>query len=126
LFGKFKYRREKVMKFEYKNFSCDVDLFRNGDDLLVKFFDASKEQKEEEIHDLVFVDPGFGYLFLKYKGDGGLLGGFLDEDVFSTDELVNAAINFLESLSPMSNICYVPHHVERIKRTSYVEYNGEY
>jgi hypothetical protein len=114
------------LKFEHKDFSCDADMFSKGNDILVKFFDSSKEQLEEEIVNLVIVDPGYGYLFLKFKGDGALLGGFLDEDVFSSDELVDAAIDFLKRLSPLSNKCYVPHHVERVKRTSFVEYNGEY
>lgn len=114
------------MKFEYKDFSCDVDIFYKEDDLIVRFYNSSIEPKEEEIIDLVIVDSGFGYLYIKFKGDAALIGGFLDEDVFSSDELVDAAIDFIENLSPKARNIYIPHHVDRVKRTSFVEYNGEY
>ncbi len=114
------------MKFEYGSFSCDVDIFQKNDDILVKFYDSNLEQDENEIVNLVIVNPGFGYLFLKFKGDSGLLGGYLDENIFKSDELVNAAINFLEDLSPLANSAFIPYHVDRVKLTSYVEYNGEY
>lgn len=114
------------MKFEFEAFSCDVDTFYNGNDLLVRFYDSSKEQKEDEISNLVIVDPGYGYLYIKFKGDAGLLGGFLDEKVFSSDELVDAAIDFIQCLTPLSNNIYLPYHVDRVRLTSYVEYNGEY
>ncbi|WP_099192374.1 hypothetical protein [Tepidibacter mesophilus] len=114
------------MKFEYESFSCDVDIFYREHDILVRFYDSSREQNEDETVNLVIVDPGYGYLLMKFKGDGGLLSGYLDETVFSSDELVYAAIEFLESLSPLSEEVYLPHHVDRVKLTSYVEYNGEY
>jgi hypothetical protein len=115
------------VRFELKSFSCDVDVFNKGNDLLVRFYDSSKEQSEEEIINLIIVNPGYGYIFLKYKGDSsGLLGGFLDEEVFSSDEMVEAAISFVEDLSPLSKSVYVPYHVDRVSLTSYVEYNGEY
>ncbi|CUU48881.1 hypothetical protein [Clostridium beijerinckii] len=50
----------------------------------------------------------------------------LNERIFSSDELVDAAIDFVESLSPLSEYAYIPHHVDRVKLTSFVEYNGEY
>ena len=68
--------------FEYKSFSCDVDIFRNGDDLVVRFYDKSQEHSEEEIVDLVIVEPGYGYICLKFKGDDGLVSGFLDKNIF--------------------------------------------
>ncbi|GAA0741541.1 hypothetical protein [Clostridium oceanicum] len=114
------------MKFVYENFSCDVDIFYREQDILVRFYNSSKEQNEDEIDNLVIVHPGYGYLLLKFKGDAGLLSGYLEETVFSSDELVDAAIEFLENLSPLSGKVYLPHHVDRVKLTSYVEYNGEY
>ncbi|WP_297429866.1 hypothetical protein [Clostridium sp.] len=114
------------MKFEYKNFSCDVEIFKKDLDILVRFYDKSNEQNEDEIVNLVIVDPGYGYLLLKFKGNSGLLSGYLNESIFSSDELVDAAINFIESLSPLSEYAYIPHHVDRVKLTSFVEYNGEY
>ena len=114
------------MKFLYRDFSCDVDIFKNGDDILVRFYDKRKEQKAEEIINLVIVDPGYGYISLKFKGEDGLMGGFLWEDVFSDEGMVNAVIEFVESLSPKSENAYIPHHIDLVKKEGYVEYNGEY
>lgn len=114
------------MRFEHGSFSCDVEIFYKESDVLVRFYDSSNEQKEDEIVNLVVVDSGYGYIMLKIKGDAGLLSGFLIESVFSSDELVEAAINFVETLSPLSGKIYIPHHVDRIKATSFIEYNGEY
>ncbi|WP_158082249.1 hypothetical protein [Paenibacillus ferrarius] len=61
------------------------------------------------------------------KGDdSSLLSGFLDERVFLTDDMVEAAINYIEGLSQNAQNRYIPNHVARIKQTSIVEYNGEY
>lgn len=114
------------MKFIYKDFSCAVDIFSKEKDILIRFYDASREPDERDIFNLVIVDSGFGYLLLKYKGDSGLLSGYLDEHIFLSDEMVDAAIDFIESLSPFSSSAYIPHHIDRVKLTSYVEYNGEY
>lgn len=115
------------MKFTFENFSCDVDIFYRDQDIVARFYDSSKEQNKDEIINLVLVDPGYGYLHLKLKGDdAALLSGFLDESVFLTDDMVEAAINYIEGLSPHSKNRYIPNHVARIKQTSYVEYNGEY
>ena len=114
------------MKFEYGTFSCDVEVFRKNQDLLIRFYNKSTEQDEDEIVNLVIVDPGYGYLLLKTKGDGGLLSGYLDENIFSSDELVDAAIEFIQSLTPLSKSIYIPYHVNLVKTTSFIEYNGEY
>lgn len=114
------------MKFEYQKFSCNVDVFHRGLDMIVRFYDGSREPEEEDIVDLVIADPGYGYLILKYKGDAALLSGFLNESVFASDEMVEAAIDYVERLSPHCQSVYMPYHVSRFKPTSYVEYNGEY
>lgn len=114
------------MKFEYESFSCDVDVFYKENDVLVRFYDSSKEQSGDEIIDLVIVEPGYGYLLIKYKGDAALLSGLLDENIFSSDELIEAAIEFLEGLSKVSGDIYTPYHIDRVRLTSYLEYNGEY
>lgn len=31
-----------------------------------------------------------------------------------------------KDLSPLAKSVYIPHHVDRVKLTSFVEYNGEY
>lgn len=91
------------MKFEYKNFSCDLDVFYKKNDILVRFYDGLKEQSEEDIVNCVIVDSGYGYLFLKYKGDAALIGGFLDDEVFVSDDMIEAAIEFLKGLSANIN-----------------------
>ncbi len=114
------------MKFIYENFVCDTDVFSDGDNLTVRFYDKEKEHSEEQIHDLVIVEPGYGYICLKFKGVEGLLSGFLDETIFLTDEIICKAVEFVENLSPKSSSAYIPHHIRRVRLTSYVEYNGEY
>lgn len=114
------------MKFIFNSFSCDVEIFNKDENIVVRFYDKSKEQNEDEIINLVLVDPGYGYLCLKIKGESALLSGFLNESVFISDEMVEAAISFIEVLSPRTKNSYMPYHIARIKQTSYVEYNGEY
>lgn len=114
------------MKFTYKDFSCDVDIFYSGDDILLRFYDSSKEQTEKQIHDLVIVDSGYGFLCLKVKGGFGLLSGYLDRAVFSDSEVVDAALEFLESLSPKCRGGCIPNHVDLVDLADYTEYNGEY
>ncbi len=82
------------MKFSHNKLSCDTEIYYKDKDIIVRFFDSSKEQEEDDI-----IDPGYGYLCLKYKGDAALLSGFLDEDVFSSDDYIDAAISFIEVLS---------------------------
>lgn len=112
-------------KFQHEDFSCDVDVFTNGDDLLVRFYDKTTEQTEDEICNLVIVNPGYGVICLKFKGNDGLLSGFLDHSVFSEATVVSA-INFVENLSPRSANAYIPHHVRIFNAKSFIEYNGEY
>ena len=112
-------------KFQHEDFTCDVDVFTKRDDMLVRFYDRSAEQEEEDIHDLVIVSPGYGYISLKFKGDEGLLSGFLDEAVF-TKAAVLKAIDFVVRLSARSENAYIPHHVRLFKVTTCIEYNGEY
>lgn len=114
------------MKFTFESFSCDVDVFLKDQDIIIRFYDRSREQEEEEIINLVIVDPGFGYLCLKVKGEDALLSGYLDESIFQTNEIVDAAIEFIQDLSPSTKNCYMPYHVALFRRTSFIEYNGEY
>lgn len=117
---------EDAMQFSYNNFTCDIDVFYHEDDVMVRFYDRAKEQSEEEITDLVLVDSGYGFLCLKYKGDGGLLSGYLDKKFFSSEEMVDAAISLLEKISPQAQNIYLPYHIDLVELTNYVEYNGEY
>ena len=114
------------MKFKFEHFVCNLDIFKRDHDLLVRFYDSSKEQEEIDIVNLIIVEPGYGYICLKLKGDDSLLSGFLDEDIFSNPEMVEAAICFLESLSPLSSSAYIPYQIDLISRKSFIGYNGEY
>ncbi len=114
------------MKFTYKDFSCDTEVYKNNDNVIVKFFDQNKEHKYGQIINCVIVDPGFGYINFKLIGEGSaLLSGFLDETVFNSNELINSAIDFVENITKAED-CYTPHHVCKIKINGYVEYNGEF
>ncbi|MNI54970.1 hypothetical protein D3C73_1098930 [compost metagenome] len=75
---------------------------------------------------MVVLDSSFGYLYLKFKGDAALLSGYLNEIIFSSDEMVDAAIEFVVELAPQSKNLYMPYHISRVRETSFVEYNGEY
>ncbi len=114
------------MEFKYEKFSCEADVFKDAENLVVRFYNKGNEQNEQQIRNLVIVDQGYGYLCLKFKGQDGLLSGFLDENIFSTDEMISKAVEFVENLSPKSKNAFIPHHISRVKFTSYVEYNGEY
>ena len=57
------------MQFESHTFKCDVDIYRSNDGVAVRFYDRSREQSEDQIVNLVIVQPPFGYLSLKYIGD---------------------------------------------------------
>lgn len=114
------------MKFTYNLFSCDVDTFTQNDTVIFRFYDGSRIQTEEEIVNLVIVDPGYGYLCLMMKGNSALLSGYLDEAIFHSKEMVDAAIQFVEETTPEVRNVYMPYHIARVKKASYVEYNGEY
>lgn len=113
------------MKFVFKKFECDVDIFRNEDDILVRFYDKSLEQEEKDIINYVIVDSGFGSICLKFKGEDALLSGVLYKNVFQSVDIISAAIDFVEKLSPKSEFAYIPHHINLVSNESYVEYNGE-
>jgi len=112
------------MKFTYNQFSCDIDVFENKKDIVMRFYDCSKEQNEGQIGNLVIVDSGYGFLCLKIKGDCGLLSGFLDKNIFSSEEMIDAVIDFIKNLFPEIEPVY--YHVDCVKLTGYNEYNGEY
>ena len=114
------------MQFQHEGFSCEVDIFTSDAGLVARFYDKAREHQERDIINLVVADPGYGYLCLKRQGEAGLLSGFLSEQVFASDDCISQAIEFVESLAPWTKSAYVPHHVDRIRPTTFVEYNGEY
>ena len=114
------------MIFNYKNFSCQAEKYKLDDkSFIIKFFDKNKEHSESEIKDYVVVDAGYGYISLKFKGEDALLSGFLDESIFTDENMIDSAIEFVESLSPFSKNAYIPYNVMTIKITGSIEYNGE-
>ncbi len=114
------------MTFSYKKFSCNFEVFYSGEDILIRFYDDLKEQSEHELVNLVIVDSGYGFLCLKAKGDSAILSGYLNRNVFTSDEMVFAAIDLVENISPKYKNAYVPYHIELVKQDRYLEYNGEY
>lgn len=114
------------MKFEYEGFSCDVDVLRNEEKAIVRFYDRAKERSEKEIVNLVIVDPGYGFLTITFQGNCGLAGGFLDADVFTSNEMADAAVEFAINCFPENADGYIPYHADRVRKVDYVEYNGEY
>lgn len=48
------------MKFIFGSFSCDVDVYYKDQDILLRFYDSSREQNDEDINNLVIVDPDSG------------------------------------------------------------------
>ncbi|GAB5526073.1 MAG: hypothetical protein Roseis2KO_39450 [Roseivirga sp.] len=113
------------MRFINENRVCNVDVFKNGKDTVVRFYDQSREPVEKEIIDFVEVDPGFGYLSLKFRGKEALLSGFLDEDFFASQSSVETAIDFIKQLCPGAWNAYVPYHIRKMKYSDLIEYNGE-
>jgi len=115
------------MVFRHKTFSCYAEKYAlDSNSFIIKFFDLKKEHDAADIKDYVLVDPGYGYLCLKYKGEDALLSGFLEETIFNSEEIIAAAIDFVESLSPISSNAYIPHNIMKVSFTGSVEYNGEY
>lgn len=51
------------MKFEYKNFSCDAEIFKKDFDILVRFYDKSNEQ-----NDKILLSSRFASTFDHKKG----------------------------------------------------------
>jgi len=113
------------MKFIYNSFICDVDVFRSDNNVVIRFYDSIKEQSEEQIRDLTIVDSGYGFLCFKRKGESGLVSGFLDNKIFSSDKIINEAVDFLERCCNVS-WGHVPYHIDRFSLVDYCEYNGEY
>ena len=116
----------KKTKFECGDFSCDVAIYKNGKDIVVRFYDKEAEHTEEEICNYVVVAAGYGYLCLHLKGEmAGLLSGFLVGEIFTTNAMMSSAIEFVLNLIPDAHNRYIPYNVHKIEKTGYVQYNGE-
>ena len=114
------------MEFSHGDFACAADIYRDGNDIVVRFYNSEREHTAQQIVDHVAVDLGYGYICIKFKDEyGGLLSGVLDDRYFNSDTMVKAAIEFVENLSPLARTVYLPHHVVRFQSVAYIEYNGE-
>ena len=119
--------QSKRARFEYKSAACEVDIFRQGRNIILRFFDPSKEQTPEQMINLVIVNDSYGFLHLKYIGEhSAIIDGYLNESFFFEPRMVQAAIDLIFELFPEAESAYVPHHVSTVKITGYDEYNGEY
>jgi len=117
---KFKFKQEG-----YEEKECDVEIFKNENGIVVKFFNKNVEPKEDEMRDYVFVDTGYGYISLKQKGEDGILSGFLKKDFFSNELIILQASDFVESLNPEMKDAYIPHNFERIQKYDSLTWTGE-
>ena len=115
-----------VLSFEADGLRCAVAVYRNATGFVLRFYDAARHPPAAPLKNLVLVDPGHGYLCLTQVGDDAVLSGLLDETVFGTDALVAQALAFAERQWSGAANAYLPHHVSRVRLTTYVEYNGEY
>ncbi len=117
---KFKFKQDG-----YKEKECDVEIFKNDNGLVVKFFNKELEPDENKICDYVYVDAGYGYLSLKRKGEDGILSGFLNKDFFSNESIILQVRDFVELLDPDMEDAYVPYNFERIQKFDSLTWTGE-
>ncbi len=112
-------------KFKSHECSYDAEFFLNENSCMIRFYDSKNEEYGEDLHDLVIVEPSYGFLLVQYIGEDAVLSGTLNEKYFSKD-MVEDIICFLEdNLSRCRNI-YFPYHIDFISVSDYDEYNGEY
>ena len=115
-------------KFDVKGYNkkeCDVEVFKNENGIVVKFFDKNIEPQDDKIVDYVFVDAGYGYVSLKRKNEDGILSGFLQKDFFSNESIIHRIKDFVEQLMPEMKDAYIPYNFERITMFDSLNYTGE-
>lgn len=129
----------EVVEYE-ENSDYTVCYARKEKLRMVRFYARNKEQKGETIGNYVYVNPSYGYISIKdktvkisnytqegvlesqHQESGGLISGFLDERVFTSEEMVKAAVYFLIDLIGDNGYYY---NLSLVKTVSFVEYNGE-
>jgi hypothetical protein len=113
------------MKFKYQDKECDVEVFSNEDGIVVKFYSATIEPKEDRILDYVYVDAGYGYIHLKRKGEDGIMSALLKKEFFNNSSIVDYTIDFVERLLPNMDDAYIPYNLERVITYDSMIYTGE-
>ncbi len=146
--------------FIYKTFSCDVDFFvvdemfgfdaididipHNPLHITARFYDVSGVHVTKDVHDLVAAEKSFGTITLEIRsrnndlGEVGFVSGYLDARVFTTQEMVNSAVYFVEDYLPFlmiqgGNVELMQkargvgfyHHICLFERVGVVEYSGK-
>ncbi|RYE59659.1 MAG: hypothetical protein EOP48_00165 [Sphingobacteriales bacterium] len=119
------------MKFQFGEIRCEADVFVDGRNVMVRFYDQDSENKTAREKNLVIVPTPIGFMSLKFTSAEnsvmGQISGHLDERYFKTEDEIYAAIDFVKSHTTEEGRqeC-IYHHVDRCEVTDYVEYNGEY
>lgn len=119
--------KEHPSKYAYENFTCEIKIFQNENEYIVKFYDKTKDVPSENMINCVFADQGYGYISLITKNDSsGLVSGFLDESVFNNEDMIENAVDFVTGMFWDENGFY-PYHIELVKiGQNYSEYNNAY
>lgn len=112
-------------KFISHRCSYDVEFFETENSCMIRFYDSKKEEYGKSLHDLVIVEPSYGFLLVQYIGNDAVLGGVLNEEYFSKDMTENI-IGFLNDNLPKCRNVYFPYHIDFVSVSNYDEYNGEY
>lgn len=121
---------KQINAIDWEKFDENIELFPKQNPLYVmaRFYDASRTFPLEKLRDHVVVDRGFGTLSLIMKTEkAGAMSGFLDVNIFTTQEMVRAAADFVREHLPSfkareSDISY---HISLFQCLGYVEYTGE-
>ncbi len=132
---------EGAEKTEFEeNSDYTLCYVRKEKQFMARFYARNREHEAEKISDYVVVNPSYGYLSAniktaeishyttegvlerQYEKGGGLISGFLDERVFTSKEMVQAAIYFL--IDTLGDVGYY-YNISMVKTVNFVEHNGE-
>lgn len=129
----------EITEFE-ENSDYTLCYVRKEKLFMARFYARNREHKAETLSDYVSVNPSYGYISAKiknveistYTNEGvleketqqgiGLISGFLDERIFTSKEMVQAAIYFLIDI--LGDVGY-HYNISMVKTVNFVEYNGE-
>lgn len=115
------------MQFSCNNFLCDIEVYVKDNDYVFRLYDGKKEPKGHEMHNLVIVDSGYGFICVKVVDiDTWVISGYLNSHYFTAENMVDELLAKIEEYLPnLKNSCSY-HHIELVDFNKYIEYNGEY